>query len=117
MSEITNQDLKELILAMDKKFDQRFAEVNLQFADMDKKMEVGFAEIKGEIKRVETELKRVEEKLIAKIDGVDGKLTEKMSGLDKRLGNEEIINRSVLLGFFATALTSATKFFFFTDKV
>lgn len=35
MSEITNQDLKELILAIAKKFDQRFA-------DTDKRMEIDY---------------------------------------------------------------------------
>jgi hypothetical protein len=53
MSDITNQDLKDLILALDKKNELRFAE-------MDKKMEVGFTEMRGEINQVKAEIKRVE---------------------------------------------------------
>jgi hypothetical protein len=77
MNEITNQDLKDLILALDKKNELRFVE-------MGKKMEVGFAELKGEIKRV----------------------VEKLIGIDKRLGNEEFIVR----GGIVTAFVKQTFF-------
>jgi len=116
MSEIANQDLKDLkdlILGLDRKFDQRFAEMDkkneLRFAEMDKKMEVGFTEVKGEIKRVGTELK-------GEIKKVEGTLTEKATGIDKRLGNEELVSRGAFISIFVAGVTSFTKYFFFSDK-
>jgi hypothetical protein len=116
MSDITNQDLKELILAMDKKFDQRFVEVNLQFAEMDKKIEVGFTELKGEIKRVETELKgeisRVETHLTGEIKRID----QKFDAVDKRLIAEETWSRNVFVALIVTILTAGVKYFFFPSS-
>jgi len=96
MSDITNQDLKELILVMDKKFDQRFA-------DMDKRMEVGFAEIRGEIKRVEITLKAI-------IECVN----EKLIGIDKRLSNQEFIILGGIVTIFSGVVTIFVKQTFFT---
>jgi len=102
MSDITNQDLKDLILALDKK------------------MEVGFTELKGEISRVEIqltgEIKRVETELKGEIKRVEDKLTEKAVGIDKRLGNEELVSRGAFISIFVAGITSFTKYFFFSDR-
>jgi hypothetical protein len=108
MSDITNQDikdLKDLILALDRKFDQRFAEVNLQFAEMDKKnelrfaemdkkMEVGFTELKGEIKRID----------------------QKFDGVDKRLIAEEGLSRNVFVALVVAVLGAGVKYFLFPSS-
>jgi hypothetical protein len=78
MSDITNQDLKELILA--------------KFNELDKKVEVGFAELKGEIKRID----------------------EKLIGIDKRLGNEEFIVRGGIVIVFGGLVTAFVKQIFFS---
>lgn len=67
MADITNQDLKELILSMDKK------------------MEVGFANLGGEIKRV-----------------------------DKRVSNEEIVSRGASITIFGGSVAGVVKYFFFS---
>ena len=88
MSEPTNQELKELILSLDKKID-------LKTSELEKKMEVGFESVRGEIKRVE-------EKLDAKIDG-----------LDKRLSNEEVISRTAFIAVVGGVAAGLVKLFFF----
>jgi hypothetical protein len=107
MSDSTFQELKELILALDKK------------------VEVGFAEVKGEIKLVEERLtgriNQVEEKLTGRINQVEEKLTgrinqveERLVGIDKRLGNEELVSRGVFIALAGGMITGLTKFFFFS---
>ena len=64
---------------------------------MDKKMDVGFAEVKGEIKRVE-------ETLSAKVDG-----------LDKRLSNEETISRTAFGALMVASLAGLVKYLFFSQ--
>ncbi len=64
------------------------------------KLEVGQAEIKGEIKTVD-------EKLSGQIKALDTKVEQ----LDKRVGNQEFTNRGVLVGLIVVILGSAAKFF------
>lgn len=93
MSEPTNQDLKELILSLEK-----------NILGLDKKMATGFIELKGEIKQVEErlngEIKRVEEKL---------------NGIDKRLSNEKVISRSTFIAVMVGAITGMVKYLFFVS--
>ncbi|ACK71012.1 conserved hypothetical protein [Gloeothece citriformis PCC 7424] len=90
MAEPTLQELKELILNLDKKID------------------TGFIRLEGEIKRVEEklegEIKRVEEKLEAKIDG-----------LEKRLSNEETLSRTAFAALVVGALAGLIKYLFFPN--
>ena len=64
------------------------------------KLEVGQAEIKGEIKTVD-------EKLSGQIKALDTKVEQ----LDKRVGNQEFTNRGVLVGLVVVILGGAAKFF------
>jgi glycerol kinase len=86
MSEPTLQELKELIV-----------DISKQVNELDKKMEVGFAKIEGEIKRVE-------ETLSAKVDG-----------LDKRLSNEETISRTAFGALMVASLAGLVKYLFFSQ--
>ena len=86
MSEPTLQELKELIV-----------DISKQVNELDKKMEVGFAKIEGEIKRVE-------ETLSTKVDG-----------LDKRLSNEETISRTALAALVVASLAGLVKYLFFSQ--
>jgi hypothetical protein len=95
MSEANFQELKELIL------------------DLKKKMELGFSEVRAEIKLVEERLtgkiNQVEEKLTGRINQVE----EKLMGIDKRLANEELVSRGVFIALVGGVVTGLTKFFFF----
>jgi hypothetical protein len=84
MSEPTNQDLKDLILSLDTKID------------------VQFAELKGEIQRVD-------EKLSGEIKRVD----ERLKGIEKRLGNEEFISRSAFTALIVSVMAGLAKYLFF----
>jgi len=102
MSESNFQELKELIL------------------DLNKRMELGFSEVRSEIKEVRAEIKLVEERLTGKINQVEEKLTgrinqveEKLTGMDKRLANEELVSRGVFIALVGGVVTGLTKFFFF----
>ena len=117
MSEPTNQEIKDLILSLDKRID-----------NLDRKFEIKFIELKSEIIRVEEklsgeiirveeklsgEIKRVEEKLSGDIKRVEEKLEAKIDGLDKRLSNEEFISRSAFTALVIASLTGLIKFLFF----
>jgi hypothetical protein len=95
MSDSNFQELKELILALDKR------------------MEIGFSEVRSEIKLVEERLtgriNQVEEKLTGRINQVE----EKLTGIDKRLANEELVSRGVFIALVGGVVTGLTKFFFF----
>jgi len=91
MSESNFQELKELIL------------------DLNKRMELGFSEVRSEIKEVRAEIKLVEERLTGKINQVE----ERLTGIDKRLANEELVSRGVFIALVGGMVTGLTKFFFF----
>ena len=95
MSDSNFQELKQLILALDKR------------------MEIGFSEVRSEIKLVEERLtgriNQVEEKLTGRINQVE----EKLTGIDKRLANEELVSRGVFIALAGGVVTGLTKFFFF----
>jgi len=102
MSEANFQELKELML------------------DLNKRMELGFSEVRGEFQQVRAEIKLVEERLTGKINQVEEKLTgrinqveEKLTGIDKRLANEELVSRGVFIALVGGVITGLTKFFFF----
>jgi hypothetical protein len=91
VSESNFQELKELIL------------------DLNKRMELGFSEVRAEIKEVRAEIKLVEERLTGKINQVE----ERLTGIDKRLANEELVSRGVFIALVGGVVTGLTKFFFF----
>jgi len=113
MSEANFQELKELML------------------DLNKKMELGFSEVRGEFQQVRAEIKLVEDRLTGKINQVEERLTgrvnqveekltgrinqleEKLTGIDKRLANEELVSRGVFIALVGGVITGLTKFFFF----
>jgi hypothetical protein len=101
MSDSNFQELKELILSLDKR------------------MEIGFSEVRSEIKLVEERLtgriNQVEEKLTGRINQVEEKLTGRINQLEsiKQLANEELVSRGVFIALVGGVVTGLTKFFFF----
>ena len=87
-------------------------------------MELGFAEVRAEMKLVEERLtgriNQVAEKLTGRINQVEEKLTgrinqleEKLTGIDKRLAKEELVSRGVFIALMGGAITGLTKLLFF----
>ena len=103
MSEPTLQELKELIV-----------DISKQVNGIDKKMEVGFAELKGEIKRLDGKIEQVETRLIVDIKRVEDTLSAKFEGFDKRLANEETISRTAFGALMVAALAGLVKYLFFS---
>ncbi|MGK7877714.1 MAG: Bdr protein [Xenococcaceae cyanobacterium] len=95
MSEPTNQELKELIL--------------LSVSELEKKMDVGFESVRGEIKEVSGEIKRLDEK----IEGQVARLEEKINGLDKGLSNSEVVSRTAFIAVVGGMAAGLIKLFFF----
>jgi len=135
MSEPTNQDLKELILSLDKKME-------LSLSDLNRKIDVGLtqvrveiAEVRTEIAEVRGEIKRVEEKLTGEITRVDEKLTgeikrldteiksvevnlsAKLDGLGKRVENQEFVSRGATVALVGGLVTGMVKLLFFPDRL
>jgi predicted nuclease with TOPRIM domain len=81
MSISVETDLKEILTRIDSKLDKLTEDVT--------ELKVGQAEIKGDIKALDT----------------------KVEGLDKRVSNQEFTNRGVLIGLIVVILGGAAKFF------
>ncbi len=96
---VIQTDLAEVL----KKLDSRFDKLDNRLDKIDErlnKLEVGQAEIKGDIKAID-------EKLSGQIKALDTKVEQ----LDKRIGNQEFTNRGVLVGLIIVILGGAAKFF------
>jgi phage host-nuclease inhibitor protein Gam len=139
MSEPTNQDLKELLLAFEKKVDLSLSDMNRRmevgFAELNRKIDVGLAEVRTEIAEVRGEIKRVEEKLTGEITRVDEKLTgeikrldteiksveanlsAKLDGLGKRVENQEFVSRGATVALVGGLVTGMVKLLFFPDRL
>ena len=77
--------LEDVLDRFEQKMDRQFAEVNQKL----NKLEIGQVELSGEIKT----------------------LDEKVSGIDKRLDNQEFINRGVLVALIVALIGGAAKLF------
>ncbi len=111
--------------------DSNFQELKDLILDLNRRMELGFSEVRAEMKlveerltgrinQVEGKINQVEERLTGRINQVEEKLTgrinqleEKLTGIDKRLANEELVSRGVFIALVGGVVTGLTKFFFF----
>ena len=139
MSDITNQELKDLILASNAEMNARFVELtgsitllNQKVDGVEKRLEEKIdgvekhleekitrldVKIDGVEKRLEEKISSVEQKLDEKMNGLEKKLDAQLDGLDKRLTNEEVISRGVFAAMILGILGGLTKFLFFPSDV
>ncbi len=86
-------------------------------------IKIEVAEVKGEIKALDTKLtgqiKELDAKLTGQIKEIDAKLTGEIrelgatvNGVGKRLDKQEFINRSVIVGFILAVGAGVVKLFF-----
>ena len=106
MPEPTNQDLKDLILSLDKKMEISLSELNRKLDVGLAEVRVEIAEVRGDIKRLETEIKSVETNLSFKLDG-----------LSKRVENQEFVSRGATLALVGGLVTGMVKLLFFPDRL
>ena len=128
--------LEEILSRLDQKIEKQFAEVNQkmdrQFAEVNQKMDRQFAEVNQKFAEVNQKFTEVNRKL----ETIDGRLNkleigqtelsgeiktleEKVSGIDKRLDNQEFINRGVLVAVIIALISGVVKLFGFfpTSKI
>ncbi|MFM6846751.1 MAG: hypothetical protein ACKPKS_23685, partial [Dolichospermum sp.] len=99
--------LEEILSRLDQKIEKQFAEVNQkmdkQFAEVNQKMDKQFAEVNQKFSEVNKKLETIDTRLNkleigqAELSGEIKTLEEKVIGIDKRLDNQEFINRGVLV--------------------
>lgn len=96
--------LDQRIDILDKKIDAQTADFDKKIEALDKQMQIGFTEIKGEFKRLDVDLRRVEETFASKIDG-----------MNKRVDTQEFFNRGVILAAIGGTLGAVAKVLFFPN--
>ncbi|MFM6473758.1 MAG: hypothetical protein ACKPGH_09705, partial [Dolichospermum sp.] len=99
--------LEEILSRLDQKIEKQFAEVNQkmdkQFAEVNQKMDKQFAEVNQKFIEVNKKLETIDGRLNkleigqAELSGEIKTLDEKVIGIDKRLDNQEFINRGVIV--------------------
>jgi hypothetical protein len=102
------QNINQQIAGVNEKIDKQSTEVKEQFAEVNQKLlklEVGQAELSGEIKALDArllgEIKAVDERLSGDIKTLDATV----AGIGKRIDNAEFFDRGVAIAFIAAAST------------
>ncbi|GCL44180.1 DUF4164 domain-containing protein [Dolichospermum planctonicum] len=119
--------LEEILSRLDQKIEKQFAEVNQkmerqftevnqkmerQFTEVNQKMERQFAEVNKKLETIDGRLNKLEIGQ-AELSGEIKTLEEKVSGIDKRLDNQEFINRGVLVAVIIALISGVVKLFGF----
>ncbi len=107
---IIETDLKEYL----QEFKQGFHQINQKLEKIDErltKIEVGQAEIRGEIRTLDEKLSGQIETLDKKLSGQIETLSTKINSVDERVKNQEFVNRGVLIGLIVAILGGAAKLF------
>jgi septal ring factor EnvC (AmiA/AmiB activator) len=113
--------LEDVLDRFEQKMDRQFAEVNQkmdrQFAEVNQKMDRQFAEVNKQFAEVNKQFTEVNQKLNkleigqVELSGEIKTLDEKVSGIDKRLDNQEFLNRGVLVALIVALMGGAAKLF------
>jgi hypothetical protein len=111
-----NQKMDRQFTEVNQKMDRQFAEVNQkmerQFAEVNQKMERQFAEVNKKLETIDGRLNKLEIGQ-TELSGEIKTLEEKVSGIDKRLDNQEFINRGVLVAVIIALISGVVKLFGF----
>ena len=97
---------------------QKFTEVNQKFTEVNQKIEKQFTEVNKKLETIDGRLNKLEIGQ-AELSGEIKTLEEKVSGIDKRLDNQEFINRGVLVAVIIALISGVVKLFGFfpTGKI
>ena len=114
---VLTYSLEEVLTRFEQKVDKQFAEVNQkmdkQFAEVNQK----FAGVNQKIEKMDSRFDKIDERLNkleigqVELSGDIKALDEKVSGIDKRLDNQEFINRGVLVSLIVALVGGAAKLF------
>lgn len=111
----TEPDLRDLILAIDRKIDTRFNEldkkIDTRFYELDKKIDTQYHELD---KRIDGLDKKIDVQ-ITEVKAEIRRLEEKIDGFGKRIDQQEFINRGAILALIAGVTTGFIKYLFFPN--
>ncbi|MCW9682633.1 hypothetical protein FJR41_017845 [Dolichospermum planctonicum UHCC 0167] len=110
-----DRQFAEVNQKMDRQFaevNQKFTEVNQKFTEVNQKMDRQFAEVNKKLETIDGRLNKLEIGQ-AELSGEIKTLEEKVSGIDKRLDNQEFINRGVLVAVIIALISGVVKLFGF----
>ncbi|OBQ38440.1 MAG: replication protein RepU [Anabaena sp. CRKS33] len=111
-----DQKIEKQFTEVNQKMDRQFAEVNQkmdrQFTEVNQKMDRQFAEVNKKLETIDGRLNKLEIGQ-AELSGEIKTLEEKVSGIDKRLDNQEFINRGVLVAVIIALISGVVKLFGF----
>ena len=114
-----NQKMDRQFTEVNQKMDRQFAEVNQKFTEVNQKMDREFAEVNQKFTEVNKKLETIDGRLNkleigqAELSGEIKTLEEKVGGIDKRLDNQEFINRGVLVAVIIALISGVVKLFGF----
>jgi chromosome segregation ATPase len=113
-----NQKFAEVNQKMDKQFAEVNQKMDKQFAEVNQKMDRQFAEVNKKLETIDSRLNKLEIGQ-AELSGEIKTLEEKVSGIDKRLDNQEFINRGVVVAVIIALISGVVKLFGFfpSDKI
>ena len=106
--------LEDILERIENKIDTRFEKVDRQLTEMNQrltKLEVGQAELSGEIKAMDERLSGEIRAIDQRLSGDIKTLSEKVDGLGKRLDNQEFLNRGVVVAVLAALIAGTAKLF------
>jgi hypothetical protein len=105
-----NQEIKDLILALDKKLDGFDRKFEAQIADLKSEIRLVKTELHGEIAlaRAETQQAKTE------VEGKIAELSGKMDGYGKRLDQQEFVSRGAVVALVVGVTSGFIKYLFFT---
>jgi chromosome segregation ATPase len=127
-----NQKIEKQFTEVNQKIDrqltevnQKFTEVNQKFAEVNQKIDRQFTEVNQKFTEVNKKLESIDSRLNkleigqAELSGEIKTLDEKVIGIDKRLDNQEFINRGVLVAVIIALISGVVKLFGFfpTGKI
>ncbi|MDB9468858.1 hypothetical protein PN491_20060 [Dolichospermum circinale CS-539/09] len=127
-----DQKIEKQFTEVNQKMDKQAAEVNQKFAEVNQKIDKQAAEVNQKFAEVNQKFSEVNKKLEtidsrlnkleigqAELSGEIKTLEEKVIGIDKRLDNQEFINRGVLVAVIIALISGVVKLFGFfpTGKI
>jgi hypothetical protein len=111
--------LEDILERIENKMEAGFEKVDRQLTEMNQrlmKLEVGQAELSGDIKALDERLSGEIKALDERLSGDIKTLSAKVDGLGKRLDNQEFLNRGVVVAVLAALIAGGAKLFGFLPK-
>jgi DNA repair exonuclease SbcCD ATPase subunit len=100
--------LEDFLERFEQKIDRQFAEINQKIDKQSAEVKQEFAEVKQQFVEVNQKLNKLEVGLV-ELSGEIKVLDEKFKGFDKRIDNQEFLNRGILGALVVALVAGAAK--------